>query len=312
MKEYLIKNKVWVLAGIGVLFLLIGTFVVVSNKEEDQSVADNIETKLNTSTPSINGEDIERSKMKAYEQARKDSLWNARYNDEKINLETPGASNNDKGDMDFRIDSILNANKITYKEEAPKKPRQRSYNNNRNKQKKQTQKIPEKTIEDEFNDLFSKKNKTSSNGETKSSFTNNEAWAVINGDQNISNRDRVELRLTKDFIWNNKKFKRNTIFFGIAQFQQKRINITVTTIRHTPVKLQVYDEEDGMLGIHTSEQNLLGETKDRVGDNALEGAEELDRVPGGGVVRNIFNKRKKREDIKVPLLNNTSIRLKLD
>ncbi len=228
-------------------------------------------------------------------------------------IDTTQIHESNEDDMQRIADSIrlANNNKL-YSPSSTKKSR---YNGVKPKKRSHVSnsKINSKTnvqdIDKEYDAFFSNKK----NSRVKQTPTSNESYdikAVINGEQKISNGDRLELRLLETFVYNGITFDKNTIFFGVVSFSKKRINVSIFSINNYEINFRVYDDFDGMLGIYTQEENLLGETKNTGSNELINEEQELEKVPLGQTIKRVLTRRKSKEDIKVTLLNNTLIRLK--
>lgn len=325
VQQFLKEKKKIVFIVLGLLLILIAT---ISYLKKDKKSDKDPFVSVNTEIPAIEGNDVFKKKSDAYDQAKKDSLFKARNkSNANFDLYSFGGENDaptkmnkqESNDMDFRIDSVLNANRMTYDEKGgkPKKKYTSSKNYSTPKTTRASSTVASndqsnEDVQNQFNTLFNKRKKESG---TKTSHIQNsnriEVKAVINGNQEVANGGRVEMRLLEPFQHNGMLFEKNTIFYGIASFKKNRVGVKISTIKHNQVDFLTYDEEDGMLGIHTKYQNILGEVKDKSSDEAIEGSGETSSGIANGI-KNILKSRKKKEDIKIPLLNNTTIRLKMN
>lgn len=137
--------------------------------------------------------------------------------------------------------------------------------------------------------------------------TDNIIYAVIQGDQIIKHRSRVNLRLSKDAIINNQIFKKNTMFYATATIQYNRLNLKITNIAHQTVDLDVYDGQDGGVGLYVETPNIAGAMGTEVTGDVIDET-DVSGIPFGNTIKNIFSKKQKEE--KVQLLNNTKLILK--
>ena len=88
---------------------------------------------------------------------------------------------------------------------------------------------------------------------------------VVHGDQEVGNRKRMVLRLTKSATVNGKEVPIGTLVYGMARLAQDRIQVSVSRIGTQAVSYQVYD--------HTHHAGiLLDEQENIVEDAAKESA----------------------------------------
>ena len=160
---------------------------------------------------------------------------------------------------------------------------------------------PEVVVE-ENKSLFNKKSSNGNNGQTDELI-----YAVVRGDQNIKNGERVTLALTKDATINGKLYKRNTLVYGFATFSQNRVNLKITNISSTNVNLIANDAQDGTPGIYIEGQSLVKEAASEMEDQGVNDV-DLSGIPLGNTVKKIFKKKKKEN--RVLLLNNYKLILK--
>lgn len=166
--------------------------------------------------------------------------------------------------------------------------------------------------EDEFEDFFSNSDKISSYRNTSSDVGTNktstvEFVSVVNYDQTIKNKSRVELLIDENITINGQEFPKNTHIYGNCSFTNSRLNITVLKINETPVSLTAYDYQDGLKGLYVDPENLGTELKKEGGEDLVDEI-DVNGIPVGRTVKNIF--RKKQRESQVNLLNNYKIVLK--
>lgn len=165
------------------------------------------------------------------------------------------------------------------------------------------------STETSFNNFFnSKQNNSASNGSQAPQQSEQLIYASIKGDHlRLRNNSRVTLILPKETTINGKVFKKNTLIYAQATFNQNRVNLTINNINQVPMKIKAYDAEDGNLGLQV-ERSLVAETGAEV---AQDGADEIDvnGVPLGNTIKSLF--KRKQQEPKIDLLNNQRLILKL-
>lgn len=262
-------------------------------------------------------------------------------NSNKMNLDL--LNNKSKTDSEI-IDSILASHKIVYNTDNNKSKKNNSvgnsvggrngnnsaYGNSRNKRladlerkrKERERKLEAEKLERERkleaerlrkeNELFKKRERerlsaafSKKGTKNKSNNTDKNIPIIVNGDQNIKNGSRVNLLLSKDVTINNIKYKRNTKLYGFASFGEHRLFININNINNTPVKLKIYDAQDGSLGLYTKE-NMLGEINTEVKDDLIDDI-KIGGIKVGSTVKKIF--KKKNKEPKLLLFNRTQFLL---
>ena len=164
----------------------------------------------------------------------------------------------------------------------------------------------------EFEDFFENSDKLSllEKEITPTPSTKNESvsvLALVNYDQTIKDKTRVELILAADVKINGKLYKKNTYIYGSCSFGSARLNITISKINDDYVSLSAYDYQDGKKGLYVDPENLATEinsegTQDVIDEINVQG------LPVGNTIKNIFKKRQRESEIS--LLNNYKIILK--
>lgn len=320
-----INKKFLILIGIGVLFLSIALIFKNSVKNDTELATQQINTNLNLD----NGRKTTLSQVEAYIEEEKDSISNARNNsnmdlssfgklNKKTNVNTSLIGTKAKTDEEI-IDSILQSHKII---EQPKKKKtiNRSYNSRTYTRKKQIEtknrerEIKQKKIDEAqekealrqreierikssfANSNYSKKEQKKMNKKTDKNIP-----IMVNGDQTIKKGARVNMLLQKDAVINGKLYKRNTKIYGFANFAEHRLFISINNIQNNPVKLKIYDAQDGGLGLYTK-QNLVGEVEQEVKEDVVDEI-KLAGIKVGTTVKKIF--KKKNKEPKILLFNRT-------
>ena len=85
---------------------------------------------------------------------------------------------------------------------------------------------------------------------------------VVHGDQEVSNRTRLVLRLTQATTVNDKKYLAGTLVYGMARLSQDRIQVTISRIGQQAVSYQVHD--------HTYHAGILLDEREGVVQDATE------------------------------------------
>ncbi|GAA6774041.1 conjugative transposon protein TraM [Flavobacterium sp. CGRL2] len=157
--------------------------------------------------------------------------------------------------------------------------------------------------------FFNSKSSNNSAGNSKVQQQTEELiYASIKGDHlRLRNNSRVTLILPKETIIDGKVFKKNTLIYAQATFNQNRVNLSINNINQVPLKIKAYDAEDGNLGLQV-QRSLVAETGSEV---AQDGADEIDvnGVPLGNTIKSLF--KRKQQEPKIDLLNNQRLILKL-
>lgn len=322
-----INKKYLIFIGLGIILLITAIIFKTSiNEKEDNLSKQNINTNLTLD----NGKAIANSQLDAYKEEEIDSMNKNRSNSN-MDLSNFGKVNNNnenintkivkKGKTDDEIiDSILNAQKISYKA-APVKRNNNStgYSRNRNSYKiskerrkrekealilerKREQEELAKKEKERLSKFFTEQN--NSNQSTTNINNNNVLHTdknieiMVNGDQNIKSGTRVNLILTKKAIINGISYLRNTKLYGFASFGEHRLFINVNNIKNNKVKLKIYDAQDGNLGLYTK-VNLAGEIGNDIADDNINDGNDvvIAGVKVGSTVKKIFKKKNKEKKI---------------
>ncbi len=145
--------------------------------------------------------------------------------------------------------------------------------------------------------------------EEPSVMTDTQLFAVIDGDQEITNGDRVRLRLIRDAVVEDVPYERNTFVYAIATLRNKRVKLNVTSVGNDPLKsrLSAYDAQDGLEGVYVSDLGLMGEAKGELVDDAVQEATNAADVPGGRTLGGLFQRRNR--EVKVFLINDYKVTL---
>lgn len=321
-----INKKFIIIIGIGVLFLSIAFIFKNSIKNEEKLETQQINTNLNLDK----GRKTTLSQVEAYIEEEKDSLNNARNKsnmdlssfgklNQNTNVNTSLIGTKEKTDAEI-IDSILQSHKIV---EQPKKKQKTNirYSNTRTyakrkqietqkreREKRQSKIDAEKEKEalrkkeiERIKSSFANSNYTKKEKKKTGKKTDKNIPIMVNGDQTIKKGARVNMLLQKDAVINGVTYKRNTKIYGFANFAEHRLFITINNIQNNPVKLKIYDAQDGGLGLYTK-QNLVGEVEQEVKEDVVDEI-KLGGVKVGTTIKKIF--KKKNKEPKLLLFNRT-------
>lgn len=132
--------------------------------------------------------------------------------------------------------------------------------------------------------------------------TDNEIYAVVFGNQKITDKGRVRMRLAKDAYINGVKHKRNTLVFGFAKFSKNRVFIDVHKINDIDARLFVYDAQDYNKGLN-SKKDFSYDASEEVQDDAIDEI-NVGKIPLGNTVKKLFKKKNK---VNYAVLENNSM-----
>ena len=326
MKNF--NKKYLIFIGLGVVFLITAFIFKDSIKGEENIPKQNINTSLNIDK----GQTTKSSQLEAYYQEEQDSIKNARKgfgmdlsnfgksnrNNENINTSTIKKSRTD----DEIIDSILNAQKITYKKPVVKKRRSNkkrsNYKNDRKgeiereirerlEKENQIRIAEEKRIAElkriaEENKPLTKIEKiqkalNSNNNKILDKINIKTVKATIDNDQKILNGGSVNMRLLEDLKIGKVIIPEDSSIYGVCKFSNHgRVLIEVHSIsyknKRIPVELIAYDYKDGQKGLLIGD-NLI---KNAISDEAKNETSSIISDNGGkigGIINAVFKKNKK-------------------
>ncbi|MBW8244142.1 conjugative transposon protein TraM [Muricauda oceani] len=112
--------------------------------------------------------------------------------------------------------------------------------------------------------------------------------AVVNGEQRVRAKNRLELRLMEDVVFNSRLFKRNTLLYGFVSFRANRVFVAIDHIGQYSVRLKAYDIMDGGEGIYV-ENSYREEAKREVLDDAVQDI-NLPGMPQLGGIKQVFRR----------------------
>ncbi|BDW93320.1 hypothetical protein MACH07_21520 [Flagellimonas marinaquae] len=112
--------------------------------------------------------------------------------------------------------------------------------------------------------------------------------AVVNGEQRVRAKSRLELRLGEDMDINGRYFTRNTLLYGFVSLRANRVFVAIDHIGQHPVRLKAYDIMDGAEGIYV-ENSYREEAKREVLDDAVQDI-SVPGMPQLGGIKQVFRR----------------------
>jgi hypothetical protein len=112
--------------------------------------------------------------------------------------------------------------------------------------------------------------------------------AIVNGEQRVRAKNRLELRLMKDVVFNSRLFKRNTLLYGFVSFRANRVFVVIDHIGQHSVRLKAYDIMDGGEGIYV-ENSYREEAKRELLDDAVQDI-SVPGMPQLGGIKKVFRR----------------------
>lgn len=130
--------------------------------------------------------------------------------------------------------------------------------------------------------------------------------AMVNGEQRVKAKNRLELRLKEDMYINDRHFARNTLLYGFVSFRANRVFVAIDHIGQHPVRLKAYDIRDGGEGIYV-ENSYREEAKREVMDDAVQDI-SLPGMPQLGGIKQVF--RRSNRTVRVTVYDGYQLILK--
>ena len=112
--------------------------------------------------------------------------------------------------------------------------------------------------------------------------------AIVNGEQRVRAKNRLELRINEDMDINGMHFTRNTLLYGFVSFRANRVFVAIDHIGQHPVRLKAYDIMDGGEGIYV-ENSYREEAKREVLDDAVQDI-SVPGMPQLGGIKQVFRR----------------------
>lgn len=130
--------------------------------------------------------------------------------------------------------------------------------------------------------------------------------AMVNGEQTVRSKNRLELRLSEAVDLEGRHFERNTLLYGFVSFRANRVFVAIDHIGQHPVKLKVYDLLDGGEGIYV-ENSYRDEATREVLDDAIQDM-NVPGVPQISGIQQVF--RRSNRTVKVTIHDQYQLILK--
>lgn len=183
------------------------------------------------------------------------------------------------------VDSIYRVGRIDYGEGTYRKPKRVSMENENLTSPKPDQDSKQETepidLSQAHRDFFGH-NITDTN--TKSPI----AVAMVNGEQTVRSKNRLELRLREAVELKGRHFKRNTLLYGFVSFRANRVFVAIDHIGPYPISLKAYDLLDGGEGIYV-ENSYRDEATREVLDDAIQDM-NVPGVPQVSGIKQVFRR----------------------
>lgn len=112
--------------------------------------------------------------------------------------------------------------------------------------------------------------------------------AMVNGEQTVRSKNRLELRLREAVNLNGRHFERNTLLYGFVSFRANRVFVSIDHIGPYPVSLKAYDLLDGGEGIYV-EHSYREEATREVLDDAIQDM-NVPGVPQVSGIKQVFRR----------------------
>ena len=302
-----------------VVLIIVGLYMTNSNSNT-QSVTE--ESNVDVSLPGAKTKELPNDKLDVMsdfselnEEKAKQQTKSDQFNVENVNTNetVPGQTyqnENDKVVVDKVNKMLVEMNKETKKHKTSSNTASSNYSNTSYASSKPEVDYEQKNnTEASFSNFFNSKQQNSvSNSAQNQQQSEQLIYASIKGDHlRLRNNSRVTLILPKETIINGQVYKKNTLIYAQATFNQNRVNLSINNINQVPLKIKAYDAEDGNLGLQV-DRSLVAETSAEV---AKDGADEIDvnGVPLGNTIKSLF--KRKQQEPKIDLLNNQRLILKL-
>lgn len=130
--------------------------------------------------------------------------------------------------------------------------------------------------------------------------------AMVNGEQRVRAKNRLELRLRENIMLGGKVFKRNILLYGFISFRTHRVFVSIDHIGQHPVHLKAYDTMDGREGIYIK-NSYREEAVREVMDDAVQDV-NLPGMPQLGGIKQVF--RRSNRTVQVTILDGYQLLLK--
>lgn len=183
------------------------------------------------------------------------------------------------------VDSIYRQGRIDYGEGTYRKPKRVSRENENPTSPKPDQDSKQKTepidLSKAHRGFFGH---NSSDTDTKPPM----AVAMVNGEQTVRSKNRLELRLKEAVELNGRHFDRNTLLYGFVSFSANRVFVAINHIGPYPISMKAYDLLDGGEGIYV-ENSYREEAMREVLDDAVQDV-NLPGMPQVSGIKQVFRR----------------------
>ncbi|MEE1963910.1 conjugative transposon protein TraM [Allomuricauda taeanensis] len=130
--------------------------------------------------------------------------------------------------------------------------------------------------------------------------------AMVNGEQTVCSKNRLELRLKEAVELNGRRFDRNTLLYGFVSFRANRVFVSIDHIGPYPVSLKAYDLLDGGEGIYVENSYREEATREVLGDAVQD--LNMPGVPQLSGIKQVF--RRSNSSVKVTIHDQYQLILK--
>ena len=201
------------------------------------------------------------------------------------------------------VDSIYREGRIDYGEGSYRKPKKIPLENETTSQ---TTPDPALGQETEPIDLSKAHRDFFGHNITDTNTTPPMAVAMVNGEQTVRSKNRLELRLKEAMELNGMDFHRNTLLYGFVSFRANRVIVAIDHIGPYPVSLKAYDLLDGGEGIYV-ENSYREEATREVLDDAVQDI-NVPGMPQVSGIKQVF--RRSNRTVKVTIHDQYKLILK--
>lgn len=154
-------------------------------------------------------------------------------------------------------------------------------------------------------------NNTSSN--TKSDNKTIQTRIAVFRDQFLLPSELAEFVLTEDFSYKGKLFKKGTPVYGYINIRKSRVLFDIKNIAHVPLKIEVRDIRDGLVGMYSSNAGHLWKEYQAKGmnKNTQDVSNEVtnNRILSNSIdaISKFFQKSRIKKNEKIMLLNDQQL-----
>jgi hypothetical protein len=117
----------------------------------------------------------------------------------------------------------------------------------------------------------------------------------VHGDQELSNQQRLVLRLSEELQVDNQSLAAGTLLYGNVQFSMDRIRVSISRIGELPASFRVHDHtyHEGIL-LQQKDQRLEQATTEAALQQAGQSAMQLPSRAGITLAQNLLNAARRR------------------